>query len=91
MRRGAFAAAANRGRYVVENFDTSPSVPNALVIMAEAYTELDLMDLRDSSVEMLKYNFPDHPRFNDQGNFEYTKMKRGKQSMFSVLTFGVFD
>ena len=89
MRRGAFAAAANRGRYVVENFDTSPSVPNALVIMAEAYTELDLMDLRDSSVEMLKYNFPDHHRFNDQGNFEYTKMKRGKQSMFSVLTFGV--
>lgn len=91
MRRGAFAAAANRGRYVVENFDTSPSVPNALVIMAEAYTELDLMDLRDSSVEMLKYNFPEHPRFDDQGNFEYTKMKRGKQSMFSVLTFGVFD
>ena len=90
MRRGAFVAAANRGRYVVENFDTSPSVADALVIMAEAYTELDQPDLRASTVEVLKANFPDHPRLAS-GAFEYDKTQHGGRSMWSVLTFGLID
>ena len=91
MRRGAFVAAANRGRYVVENFDTSPVVPDALVLMAKAYTELDMPVLRDSSVEVLKYNFPNHPALDQHGEFHYTKANRGKRSLLSIVTFGLFD
>lgn len=91
MRRGAFVAAANRGRYVVENFDTSPSVADALVIMAEAYTELDQMDLRESTVQVLQHNYPTHPRLAATGQFEYEKNKRGSRSLTSVLTFGLLD
>ncbi len=90
MRRGAFVAAANRGRYVVENFDTSPSVADALVLMAEAYTELDQPELRKSAVQVLETNFPQHPRLAD-GGFEYEKSQRGRRSMASVLTFGLID
>lgn len=91
MRRGAFAAAANRGRYVVENFDTSPSVPDALVLMAEAYTELDLPELKETSLAVLRHNYPNHARFDENGEFKYTMVKRGKKSMWSVLTFGLID
>ncbi|MGB3620897.1 MAG: outer membrane protein assembly factor BamD, partial [Ketobacter sp.] len=89
MRRGAFVAAANRGRYVVENFDTSPAVPDALVLMAQAYTELDMPDLRDSTVKVLKYNFPNYPGLDKNGNFRYQKASRGKQSLLNVVTFGL--
>ncbi|AUM11947.1 outer membrane protein assembly factor BamD [Ketobacter alkanivorans] len=91
MRRGAYVAAANRGRYVVENFDTSPSVADALVIMAEAYTELDQLDLRDSTVTVLEHNYPSHPRLAKTGGFEYQKSKRGRRSLASVLTFGLVN
>lgn len=91
MRRGAFVAAANRGRYVVENFDTSPSVPAALVLMAQAYTELDLPELRESAVVVLKYNYPNNPNLNKQGELNYTKSKHGRQSLLSVVSFGLFD
>lgn len=91
MRRGAFVSAANRGRYVIENFDTSPAVPDALALMIEAYIELNLKDLEQSTLAVLKHNFPDHHRIKEDGTFEYTKMKRGKQSLASVLSFGLLD
>ena len=91
MRRGAFVAALNRGRYVIENFDTAPAVPDALVLIAEAYTEMDMPDLRSSTVTVLKHNFPNHPRLDKNGNFKYEKQDRTKQSLLSVVTFGLFD
>ena len=90
MRRGAFVAAANRGRYVVENFDTSPSVADALVLMAEAYTELDQPELRDTSVKVLKANYPQHPRL-ESGEFRYEKSPRGRRSWANILSFGLLD
>jgi outer membrane protein assembly factor BamD len=73
MRRGAFIAAANRARYVVENYDTTPSVPEALVIMAQAYKVLDMADLSDSAVRVLKLNYPEHPGVADVKNLQLTK------------------
>jgi len=37
FRRGAYLAAANRGRYVVENFQRTPAVPDGLAVMAQGY------------------------------------------------------
>lgn len=91
MRRGAYVAAANRGRYVVENFDTSPAVPDALAIMAKAYAELGLTELKDSAVTVLKHNYPQHPALDASGNLAYETGKRGKQSMLNVVSFGLLD
>jgi outer membrane protein assembly factor BamD len=58
-RRSAFVAAANRAKYVVENFPTTPSIAEALTIMVQAYRALELHDLADDAVRVLKLNHPE--------------------------------
>jgi outer membrane protein assembly factor BamD len=61
MRRKAFVAAANRGEYVIENFQRTPAVPDALVIMTRAYRILGVDDLADDALRVLRLNYPDSP------------------------------
>jgi outer membrane protein assembly factor BamD len=70
FKRGAYLAAANRGRYVVENFQTTPAVPDALAVMAQAYYLLKRDDLAANSVAVLAKNFPDHPALKNSGEFD---------------------
>lgn len=60
MKREAWVAAANRGRYVVENLQETPAVPDALAIMAESYTKLGMNDLAENAFEVLRLNYPDY-------------------------------
>jgi outer membrane protein assembly factor BamD len=60
MRRGAFVAAANRARYVVENYDRTTAVPDALVIMAKSYKIMEMDELSDDALRVLEMNFPNH-------------------------------
>lgn len=57
-RRSAYVAAANRAKYVVENFPSAPAIPEALLIMARAYRALELHDLADDAVKVLRLNYP---------------------------------
>lgn len=57
-RRGAHLAAANRARYVVEQYRDSPQVPAALVLMVKSYDALGLTKLRDDAKAVLDLNFP---------------------------------
>ncbi len=61
MRRKAYVAAANRGKYVIENFQRTPAVPQALVIMVRAYRLLGADDLADDAMQVLRLNYPQHP------------------------------
>ena len=61
LRRGAFIAAANRARYVLENYPRTPSTPGALALMARAYRVLELDDLADDALRVLELNYPNHP------------------------------
>ena len=65
MRRGAYVAAANRARFVVENYQRTPAVPDALAIMAQAYKLMDLDDLSADALRVLELNYPDHPGIQD--------------------------
>jgi outer membrane protein assembly factor BamD len=58
MRRKAYVAVVNRCKYVVEHYDRSPSIPDALFIMAEAYDKLKLPTLAGDARRVLKKNFP---------------------------------
>ncbi|KAA0876342.1 outer membrane protein assembly factor BamD [Nitrincola tapanii] len=60
MKREAWIAAANRGRYVVENLQETPAVPDALAIMAEAYSKIGMHDLAENALDVLRLNFPDY-------------------------------
>ncbi len=61
MRRGAFAAALNRAKFVVQTYDGAPAVPQALDIMIEAYDKLGMQDLADSTRLVVQTNYPDRP------------------------------
>lgn len=61
LERQAYIAAARRGTYIVEHFDGTPSTANGLAIMVEAYQRMGMTDLANSSLEVLKLNYPKYP------------------------------
>jgi len=89
--RGAYIAAANRGRYVFENFQQTPSVADGLAIMVEAYLNLGLNELADESLQVLVSNHPDHPTLDESGNFLIDKsVSNSDKSWLNIITFGLF-
>ena len=60
MRRASYLAAANRAKYVIENYPRTPAMPDALVIMAKAYKILELDDLSEDALRVLERNYPGH-------------------------------
>jgi outer membrane protein assembly factor BamD len=59
LRRGAWVAAANRARHVIETYPRTPAVGDALALMAEAYERLGLDDLAAATRRVLEANYPD--------------------------------
>lgn len=60
MRRSAYVAALNRGKYVIENYQRTPAMPDALAIVAKSYKILDLDDLAEDTLRVLEANYPDY-------------------------------
>lgn len=59
--RGAMVAVINRVSYLLEHFDGSKHVPNALALMAAAYGSLGQSDLQSDTLRVLARTDPDHP------------------------------
>jgi len=92
FRRGAWLAALNRGRWVVEHMQQTPAVADGLAIMAQAYLLLDLPDLAEDSVTVLRTNFPDHPSLDERGQFQSAYgLDEEDRSWINRATFGLFD
>lgn len=90
FKRGAWLAAANRGRYVVENFQESPAMPDGLAVMVQGYYSMGLYDLSDQALVILKANYPTYPYLDKDGNFEYqTDLQNEKRSWLNVATAGL--
>ena len=88
--RGAYLAAATRGRYVVENFQQSPAVPDGLAVTAQAYYMLDMQELADNSVKVLAANYPEHPSLDRNGQFDFDQRLIGNEDTFlDKLSFGL--
>jgi outer membrane protein assembly factor BamD len=58
LRRGAYVAAANRAQQMVADFPQTPATEEALDIMVQSYTRLDLPELRAGAERVLRQNFP---------------------------------
>jgi outer membrane protein assembly factor BamD len=56
LQRNAHVAAINRARYILENYQETPSVVPALRIMAKAYDNLSLPDLAEDTRRVLAEN-----------------------------------
>ena len=65
MRRQAYVAAANRAMGVIENYQGTPSIPEALEVLEQAYAAMELSDLRDDVLRVIEENYPDHPSLRE--------------------------
>lgn len=59
FKRGAFAAAANRAKFVVESYEGAPAVADSLFIIVRAYERLGMQDLAADARRVLEENYPD--------------------------------
>ncbi|KUJ79640.1 outer membrane protein assembly factor BamD [Microbulbifer flavimaris] len=92
FKRGAYLAATNRGRYVVENFQQTPAVPDALAVMVQGYHLMEKPELEANSLQVLQANYPDHPAFRSDGSFNYNYYKGASgRSIVHRLTLGLFE
>ena len=92
FRRGAYLAAANRGRYVVENFQRTPAVADGLAVMAQGYILLGMDDLARDAIDVLAMNYPEHPSLDKKGEFQSVYTLDGLQrSWVNKISFGLFD
>ncbi len=59
MKRDAWLAAANRARFVVEQYDGAPAVTEALGIMVQAYDKLGMPEPAEDARRVLAASYPD--------------------------------
>lgn len=57
--RGAWLAAANRAKFVVEQYDGAPAASEALGIMVQCYDRLGMKDLAEDSRRVLAASYPE--------------------------------
>lgn len=60
LRKDAFVAAANRGKYLLQTYPQSAYDGDALALMASAYTSLGQEDLAADARKVLEANYADH-------------------------------
>ncbi|MDF2182324.1 outer membrane protein assembly factor BamD [Neptuniibacter sp. CAU 1671] len=82
IKRGAYVAAVNRGRYVVENMQETPALADALGVQVEAYTLLGRQQLAADTLAVLQENFPD---------YQYTPAYKAEKSLLDAATFDLFS
>lgn len=91
FKRGAYLAAANRGRYVIENFQQTPAVSDGLAVMVQAYLLLEMDDLADTSLLVLQTNYPDHPSLDETGNFiNQFSLNKEDKTWLEKVSFGLY-
>ncbi|WP_104205168.1 outer membrane protein assembly factor BamD [Billgrantia saliphila] len=62
LRKGAYLAAVERGRWVVENYPQAEATRDALAVMVEGYLGLDMRDRAREVLQVLIENAPSHDR-----------------------------
>ena len=61
LSRGAYVAAINRSKEILEKYQRTPSAADALAIMTISYKSLGQDKLAGDTERVLKLNYPDHP------------------------------
>ena len=88
LERRAYIAAPRRAQYVVENFQESPAVADGVAIMAECYLRLGLNDLADTSLALLRSNYPEHASLTEAGDFN-VRTEITNPSLLYTVSFGL--
>ncbi|WP_342631866.1 outer membrane protein assembly factor BamD [Marinobacter alkaliphilus] len=89
IKREAYIAANNRARFVVENYPSSPSVEEALILLADTFRLMDLKKGASDAIATLRTNFPNSEAFDENGEFQSDRLRRQNRSLTNVVTFGL--
>ena len=92
MERQAYVAAANRARFIVENYSKADAVPDALALLVEANYKLGLEDAADDALQVLAANFPAYDAFDEDGNLLLAEQILNRdRSWTNMMTLGLLD
>ena len=91
IRRGAYLAAANRARQVVEGYPSTPAVIDALIIMYLAYEALGLPQESQDALFVLSKNYPQYVA-GDRGDQRLASgvLYDEGETLTGILTFWFF-
>lgn len=92
MERGALVAAANRARFIIENYSKADAVPDALAVLIEANYKLGLDDAANDALQVLAVNFPQYEAFDREGNLVLREQILSRdRSWTNMVTLGLLD
>jgi outer membrane protein assembly factor BamD len=92
MERNAYIAAANRARFIVENYSKADAVPDALALLVEANHKLGHDDAANDALQVLAVNFPDYHAFDVDGSLVLAEQIRNRdRSWTNIMTLGLLD
>ena len=92
LKRKAYVAAINRGRYIVEHLQGTDMVEQGLAVMLEGYRLLGLKQPAAHALQVFKANFPDSHLLDDNGNFQGLGYGNyNDPSALNVISFGLVD
>lgn len=64
LRRGAYMASSNRAQHVLKTYPEVKVQEDALGILAISYDKMNMPDLRDDTLKILRLNYPNSPYLN---------------------------
>ena len=88
LKRGTLISALNRARWVVENYPQTPQTPEALAMTVYCYQKLGTPDLADSSLALLRANYPDYVDARGRVRIDLGPQNE-KRSWLNMATFGL--
>ncbi len=60
VKRKAWVAVANRAQYIVENYQGTGAMEDALELLVESYDELGIDELKNNAIQVLRENYPNN-------------------------------
>lgn len=92
MERGALVAAANRARFIIENYPKADVAPDALAVLVEANYKLGMQDAANDALQVLAVNFPHYQAFDEEGNLVLRdQILNRDRSWTNMVTLGLLD
>lgn len=85
-KKKAYVSCLNRARAVIENFPGAPQTPDALALQVWAYERLDIKDLAQQQLALLKANFPDYKGLD---TLAADLADNSGRSWLNIATFGL--
>jgi outer membrane protein assembly factor BamD len=89
-KRKAYVSCLNRTRWIIENYPGAPAVADALALQVWAYSKLEIKDLAESQLTLLRSNYPDYQGIDALGQLTLD-IGAGNEdrSWLNILSFGL--